>query len=86
MSYSKYQQSVAIVLIVVVTVAVTLSVGDCKCAFEAIFNFGDSNTDTGGFWAAFPAQGPPNGMTFFNKPAGRATDGRVIVDFLGKSI
>ncbi|CAN4111496.1 unnamed protein product [Withania somnifera] len=56
-----------------------------KCAFEAIFNFGDSNTDTGGFWAAFPAQAPPNGMTYFKKPVGRATDGRVIVDFLGKT-
>lgn len=58
---------------------------DCKkCAFKAIFNFGDSNTDTGGFWAAFPAQAPPHGMTYFNKPVGRATDGRVVVDFLGE--
>ncbi|CAN4111497.1 unnamed protein product [Withania somnifera] len=57
-----------------------------KCAFEAIFNFGDSNTDTGGFWAAFPAQAPPNGMTYFKKPVGRATDGRVIVDFLAQAL
>lgn len=57
---------------------------ECKCDFEAIFNFGDSNTDTGGFWAAFPAQGGPYGMTYFKKPAGRASDGRVITDFLGK--
>ncbi|KAJ8529254.1 hypothetical protein K7X08_036089 [Anisodus acutangulus] len=56
-----------------------------KCAFKAIFNFGDSNTDTAGFWAAFPAQGPPHGMTYFKKPVGRATDGRVIVDFLGEN-
>jgi len=54
-----------------------------KCDFEAIFNFGDSNSDTGGFWAAFPAQSAPFGMTYFNKPVGRATDGRLIVDFLG---
>ncbi|XP_060218488.1 GDSL esterase/lipase At4g01130 [Lycium barbarum] len=57
-----------------------------KCAFKAIFNFGDSNTDTGGFWAAFPAQSPPHGMTYFKKPVGRATDGRVIVDFLAQAI
>lgn len=58
---------------------------ECKnCGFKAIFNFGDSNTDTGGFWAAFPAQGPPHGMTYFKKPVGRATDGRVILDFLGR--
>lgn len=61
---------------------------ECKksCGFKAIFNFGDSNTDTGGFWAAFPAQGPPHGMTYFNKPVGRATDGRVILDFLAQAL
>ncbi|XP_019190879.1 PREDICTED: GDSL esterase/lipase At4g01130-like isoform X1 [Ipomoea nil] len=57
-----------------------------NCSFPAIFNFGDSNTDTGGFWAAFPAQRPPHGMTFFKKPVGRATDGRVIVDFLAQGL
>ncbi|KAJ8573104.1 hypothetical protein K7X08_009615 [Anisodus acutangulus] len=57
-----------------------------KCTFKAIFNFGDSNTDTGGFWAAFPAQGPPHGMTYFKKPVGRATDGRVVVDFLAQAL
>ncbi|KAL3649579.1 hypothetical protein CASFOL_005982 [Castilleja foliolosa] len=59
---------------------------DAKCGFKAIFNFGDSNSDTGGFWAAFPAQSPPNGMTYFKKPAGRATDGRLIIDFLAQSL
>lgn len=55
----------------------------CNCEFKAIFNFGDSNSDTGGFWAAFPAQSGPFGMTYFNKPAGRASDGRLFLDFLG---
>ncbi|PHT48400.1 hypothetical protein CQW23_12608 [Capsicum baccatum] len=57
-----------------------------SCAFEAIFNFGDSNTDTGGFYAAFPSQGSPYGMTHFKKPTGRATDGRVIIDFLAQGL
>ncbi|EXB52721.1 GDSL esterase/lipase [Morus notabilis] len=57
-----------------------------KCEFKAIFNFGDSNSDTGGFWAAFPAQSGPFGMTFFNKPVGRATDGRLIIDFLAQAL
>ncbi|XP_022147171.1 GDSL esterase/lipase At4g01130 [Momordica charantia] len=59
-----------------------------KCEFEAIFNFGDSNSDTGGFWAAFPAPAHygPYGMTFFKKPSGRASDGRLIVDFLAQSL
>ncbi|TVU12442.1 hypothetical protein EJB05_46090, partial [Eragrostis curvula] len=43
-----------------------------RCKFPAVFNFGDSNSDTGGFWAAFPAQPGPFGMTYFRKPAGRA--------------
>ncbi|KAI3444459.1 hypothetical protein Pfo_001124 [Paulownia fortunei] len=59
---------------------------DAKCAFEAIFNFGDSNSDTGGFWAAFPAERPPYGMTYFKRPAGRATDGRLIIDFLAQAL
>ncbi|CAN1161908.1 GDSL esterase/lipase At4g01130 [Linum perenne] len=57
-----------------------------RCEFEAIFNFGDSNSDTGGFWAAFPAQSAPFGMTYFKKPAGRASDGRLIVDFLAEAL
>ncbi|ESQ37750.1 hypothetical protein EUTSA_v10028725mg [Eutrema salsugineum] len=59
---------------------------DSKCDFKAIFNFGDSNSDTGGFWAAFPAQSGPWGMTYFKKPAGRASDGRLIIDFLAESL
>jgi hypothetical protein len=48
-----------------------------------VFNFGDSNSDTGGFWAAFPAQPPPFGVTYFGRPTGRASDGRLVIDFIG---
>ncbi|KAL5561628.1 hypothetical protein UlMin_031375 [Ulmus minor] len=56
-------------------------------SYPAVFNFGDSNSDTGGLVAgvAFPV-GPPNGQTFFLKPSGRFCDGRLIVDFLMDSI
>lgn len=48
-----------------------------------IFNFGDSNSDTGGFVAASGLEfGYPYGRTFFHHPAGRASDGRLIIDFL----
>ncbi|KAL1350412.1 hypothetical protein AAHE18_06G022200 [Arachis hypogaea] len=57
-----------------------------KCDFEAIFNFGDSNSDTGGFYAAFPAESAPFGVTFFKKPAGRASDGRLMIDFLAQAL
>ncbi|KAM0922390.1 hypothetical protein ACQ4PT_006193 [Festuca glaucescens] len=55
-----------------------------RCKFPAVFNFGDSNSDTGGFWAAFPAQPPPFGVTYFGKPAGRASDGRLVIDFIAQ--
>ncbi|KAL9304064.1 hypothetical protein ACSQ67_021327 [Phaseolus vulgaris] len=58
----------------------------CVCEFEAIFNFGDSNSDTGGFHTAFPAQPGPYGMTYFKKPVGRASDGRLILDFLAEGL
>lgn len=58
--------------------------GEQKCCFPAIFNFGDSNSDTGGLSAVFGQAPPPHGMTFFGGPAGRYCDGRVIVDFIGK--
>ncbi|TYH64576.1 hypothetical protein ES332_D07G276300v1 [Gossypium tomentosum] len=52
-----------------------------SCRFPAIFNFGASNSDTGGFAAAFFQPKPPYGDTFFGMPSGRACDGRLIVDF-----
>ncbi|KAJ6320264.1 hypothetical protein OIU78_015615 [Salix suchowensis] len=70
----------------VVMVAMWGSGSYSKCDFEAIFNFGDSNSDTGGFWAAFPAQSGPFGMTYFKRPAGRASDGRLMVDFLAQAL
>ncbi|XAR49089.1 Alpha-L-fucosidase [Bertholletia excelsa] len=51
--------------------------------YPAVFNFGDSNSDTGGLVAgkAEPLP-PPNGQTYFKKPSGRFCDGRLIIDFL----
>ncbi|KAL5558406.1 hypothetical protein UlMin_034617 [Ulmus minor] len=57
-----------------------------SCDFPAIFNFGDSNSDTGGLASAFPSFiGPPYGETYFGKPAGRFSDGRLVIDFIAKS-
>ncbi|CAN1333946.1 GDSL esterase/lipase At3g26430 [Linum perenne] len=53
------------------------------CDFPAIFNFGDSNSDTGGLSAAFGQAGSPAGETFFHHPAGRYSDGRLVIDFIG---
>lgn len=57
-----------------------------ECNFPAIFNFGDSNSDTGGLSAVYGQAPPPYGETFFGAPAGRYCDGRLIIDFLAKSL
>ncbi|EEF48394.1 Esterase precursor, putative [Ricinus communis] len=56
-----------------------------SCDFPAIFNFGDSNSDTGGMPAAFISPNPPYGETHFHVPAGRYSDGRLIIDFIAES-
>lgn len=51
--------------------------------YPAVFNFGDSNSDTGGLVAGIgDGLDPPNGQTYFHRPSGRFCDGRLIVDFL----
>ncbi|CAL5376527.1 unnamed protein product [Camellia sinensis] len=60
--------------------------GMSPCSFSAIFNFGDSNSDTGAYSAALGASRLPDGKTFFGKPAGRASDGRLIIDFMAEQL
>lgn len=57
-----------------------------SCNFPALYNFGDSNSDTGAMAAAFFQMAPPSGQTFFGRPVGRGSDGRLIIDFLGKFV
>lgn len=83
---SVLNRRVSFSLLIVIIVMFSSYKADSKCEFKAIFNFGDSNSDTGGFWAAFPAQSGPWGMTYFKKPVGRASDGRLIIDFLAESL
>ncbi|KAK8565567.1 hypothetical protein V6N13_020662 [Hibiscus sabdariffa] len=52
-----------------------------------IFNFGDSNSDTGGYVDGLGLNFlPPNGRTYFHQPAGRLSDGRLMIDFLCESL
>ncbi|XP_022740258.1 GDSL esterase/lipase At3g27950 [Durio zibethinus] len=66
--------------------AVKSDVGSMSCGFPAVYNFGDSNSDTGGISAALNEILPPNGETFFGHPAGRACDGRLIIDFIAENL
>ncbi|KAK3033164.1 hypothetical protein RJ639_036348 [Escallonia herrerae] len=55
--------------------------------YPAIFNFGDSNSDTGGYVAGVAYHlYPPNGQTYFNGPSGRFCDGRLLLDFLTEAM
>ncbi|KAL5835590.1 hypothetical protein ACOSQ3_015148 [Xanthoceras sorbifolium] len=51
--------------------------------YPAVFNFGDSNSDTGELGAGLGfLLNLPNGEVYFKTPTGRFCDGRLIVDFL----
>jgi len=57
--------------------------------YDRVFSFGDSLTDTGNALhlsatAGGPASRPPYGETFLRRPTGRASDGRLVIDFLGE--
>ena len=62
--------------------------GQAHYEYDRVFSFGDSLTDTGNA-AILPATagGPftnsPYGDTYFHRPSGRASDGRLIIDFIG---
>lgn len=54
-------------------------------SFPAVFNFGDSNSDTGNLVAGLGIRlDLPNGQTYFKMSSERFCDGRLMVDFLCK--
>ncbi|KAK8556895.1 hypothetical protein V6N13_064884 [Hibiscus sabdariffa] len=84
-------ENVKVLIIVVVAFSVSsvgsLGLEDLKtCDFRAVYNFGDSNSDTGGGSAAFWIAGLPPGETFFGRPVGRASDGRLVIDFIAEHL
>ncbi|KAL3683338.1 hypothetical protein R1sor_001360 [Riccia sorocarpa] len=58
--------------------------------FSGIFAFGDGQFDTGTVSGTFPTilayDHPPYGQTYFKKPAGRYSDGRLMLDFLAEAL
>ncbi|KNA09331.1 hypothetical protein SOVF_154570, partial [Spinacia oleracea] len=54
---------------------------------EAIYQFGDSMSDTGNFIREHPTSNfanSPYGLTFFHKPTGRCSDGLLIIDYFSR--
>ncbi|CAD5183186.1 GDSL esterase/lipase At1g28580-like [Musa acuminata AAA Group] len=59
--------------------------------YSSIFSFGDSLADTGNLLHTLGRDGtrigrPPYGMTYFHRPTGRFSDGRLIVDFIAQAM
>jgi hypothetical protein len=57
--------------------------------YRAVFSFGDSLVDAGnlvteGIPDYLATARPPYGQTYFGYPTGRCSDGRLVVDFIGK--
>uniref|UniRef100_A0A804UC32 GDSL esterase/lipase n=1 Tax=Zea mays TaxID=4577 RepID=A0A804UC32_MAIZE len=71
---------------------VSSSAGPPPRSFTSLFALGDSYIDAGNFVTmATPVapvwvDKPPYGMTFFERPTGRFSDGRVIVDFVAAAL
>ncbi|XP_019195034.1 PREDICTED: acetylajmalan esterase-like [Ipomoea nil] len=63
-------------------------------SFKRLYQFGDSLADTGnlirlpgrGGSGYYPPEHLPYGQTFFGKPTGRVSDGRLIVDFIAAAL
>ncbi|KAL5698010.1 acetylajmaline esterase [Ranunculus cassubicifolius] len=58
--------------------------------YTSIFSFGDSLTDTGNLMYSEVVQhysdNPPYGETYFGRPTGRCSDGRLVIDFIAQSL
>ncbi|XP_031129397.1 GDSL esterase/lipase At1g28590-like isoform X3 [Ipomoea triloba] len=64
--------------------------GNATGCYESIISFGDSLADTGNLvrmWNSFNISALlPYGETFFHRPTGRFSDGRLIIDFIAQSL
>ncbi|XP_023526085.1 GDSL esterase/lipase At5g14450-like [Cucurbita pepo subsp. pepo] len=74
------------VVFALLVLQVTFALASPDCDFPVVFNFGDSNSDTGAISAAFEPIRWPYGDVFFNKPSGRDSDGRLIIDFIAERL
>jgi hypothetical protein len=89
MAISRLSVIVAVLACCCCLVQVSQCGGNSKQNYTSMFSFGDSLTDTGNLLASsqlpFTTVGRfPYGMTYFHRPTGRCSDGRLVVDFLGE--
>ncbi|XP_047973950.1 GDSL esterase/lipase At1g28570-like [Salvia hispanica] len=73
----------------IILLSIQTKQASCTC-FESIIGFGDSIADTGNLQHLHQSdpplffQVPPYGDTFFHRPTGRCSDGRLIIDFIAE--
>lgn len=85
----EYLSQMAWWLLLLVAAGYLAPAAEAACSGEGavIFNFGDSNSDTGGLSAGLGYIFPlPEGRIFFNRSTGRLCDGRLVLDFLCESL
>ncbi|XP_008777731.2 GDSL esterase/lipase At1g31550-like [Phoenix dactylifera] len=73
------------------TVFIFLKSRPATTCYNSIISFGDSIADTGNYLVDFgekagPVGHPPYGKTYFRRPTGRFSDGRVIIDFIAQAM
>ncbi|CAM0880400.1 unnamed protein product [Alopecurus aequalis] len=82
------------VLVAVLACCCLVRVSQCggsnRQNYTSMFSFGDSLTDTGNLLVSSPLSFTivgrfPYGMTYFHRPTGRCSDGRLVVDFLAQA-
>ncbi|GJU61195.1 GDSL esterase/lipase-like protein [Tanacetum coccineum] len=72
-------------LLILVTFLLPISILSLpECNFPAVFNFGDSNSDTGSLAAMYGQLPFPYGENYFHHSAGRYSDGRLVIDFIAE--
>ncbi|CAO2170812.1 unnamed protein product [Urochloa humidicola] len=76
----------------VALVLVLIGAAPAAGCYPRVFSFGDSLADTGNYAFVYgndsgePALRPPYGETFFHRPTGRFSNGRIVIDFIAATL
>ncbi|KAM2010458.1 hypothetical protein EV2_005059 [Malus domestica] len=85
---SEFEAILMTLLLLLMMSAVTFIPQALGC-YSSIISFGDSIADTGNLYNSSPNKSfnfffPPYGETYFHRPTGRCSDGRLIIDFIAE--